>query len=88
MTRRYDYTPLTPDQFSAALNEVGLSKRQFGRMTGSDPRRIEDWLTGRKPDMPMWVGTLLVALTVPAAFAKAQKFTEVMTRLREDGEGG
>jgi len=73
---RYIYEPLTPKEMGRMLNAVGLTARQFARTTGSDIRRVERWLSGEQPDPPMWVGSLLTALTVPEARALVKAFVD------------
>jgi hypothetical protein len=58
MSRRYTYQSLTGRQLSAGLDEVGLTLRQFCRITGSDERRVQRWISGEEPNIPLmgWTG--------------------------------
>ena len=77
---RYTYQALTPAQLSEGLNETGLTVRQFCRITGSDPRRVERWLTGEQPNPPLWVGMILTALTVQEARRRMLRYADLAVR--------
>jgi hypothetical protein len=85
MSRRYTYQSLTGRQLSDGLDEVGLTLRQFCRISGADERRVQRWISGQEPDIPMWVGSLLTALTVPAAMARVKAYADaVVTDVRQE----
>ena len=73
-TRR---SAMSPQAFSAALVELGLSMRQWCRLTGMDPRRAERTLAGDdQAPVPHWVPALLAALSTPGAMDRARQFAE------------
>jgi hypothetical protein len=89
MSRRYTYQSLTGRQLSAGLDEVGITLRQFCRITGSDERRVQRWISGEEPTIPMWVGSLLAALTVPAAMDRVKAYADaVVTDARQQKQDG
>jgi len=76
MSRRYQYRPLTASEFSRGLQAAHLSMRQFCRISGSDERRVERWLTGEQENPPYWVASLLTAMTVPEARDKVKALAD------------
>lgn len=76
MTDRNFYRQMDHRQFTAALDEIGLSPAAFAYLTGSDHRRVRRWLSGEESSIPHWV-TLVCTLFVnpvalPLAFALAR----------------
>ncbi|KFL31439.1 hypothetical protein JP75_07750 [Devosia riboflavina] len=70
---------MTPEQFSAALNQNKLTLREFCRLTGTGVKTAERWLADEK-DIPNWVPVTLALFTLPGALpmasAVAQKFAK------------
>lgn len=75
MGRRYIYQRMTAEQLSTAMDELGLSKWQLIRLTGSSERKVDAWLDG-KEDIPHWVLVLCSVLTVPGAMEIAKRVTD------------
>jgi len=71
MSRRYRYQRMTPEQFSMALDQIGINAWQFARMTGANGERVIGWLAGRD-DIPQYVPLVCVLLTMPGALALAK----------------
>lgn len=78
MAKRYGFQPITGREFSHLLALAGYSLRQFCRMSGADERRAQRWLDGHE-DIPMWVGSLLVAIQEPASAARVSEFVSART---------
>lgn len=83
MTRRYSYDRMTPEQFSAALNQLHLTMRQFCRLSGKSEAKAERWLSGDE-DIPHDVTVMLTMATVPDALERARAVTDAMVRERSD----
>jgi|tagenome__1003787_1003787.scaffolds.fasta_scaffold17923435_1 hypothetical protein len=75
MGRRYVYERMTGQEFSAALDRIGLSMRQFARLSGAREDRVQAWLENRE-DIPHHVGVLCAALALPAAMELARAYTD------------
>lgn len=71
---------MTPEQFSQALNQLGLTVREFCRIFGTGVKTVERWLADEK-DIPGWVPVSLALMTMPGApdlaRSVAQHFSEV-----------
>jgi hypothetical protein len=80
MSRRYGYKPLTPRQLSELLKLAGLTKRAFSKISGADDRRVERWVSGEQPDPPMWVGPLLLAMSIPQARQMVMEYVDLVVR--------
>lgn len=86
MSRRYVHDPIPPRELANLLNRAGITARQFSRVSGSDERRVMRWLSGEQEDPPLWVASLLVALSVPAAQDAVRQFIDARVRdTRDDG---
>lgn len=82
--RRYTYKRMSAQELSKALDQVGLTMRQFSRTTGANEGTVEKWLQGVL-DVPHWVPVLLSLLTLPAAKAMALRVTEHYLEGENDG---
>jgi len=88
VSRRYRYKRMTAEQFSAALDELGMSVMQFARLYGSAEGRVRDWLHGDE-DIPHTVAVFCIAMTVPKAKELALSYTStVASDVRSDGDRG
>jgi hypothetical protein len=79
MGRRYVYERMTGREFSAALDRIGLTMRQFARLSGAREDRVQAWLEDCE-DIPHHVGVLCAALALPAAMELARAYTDNMVR--------
>lgn len=84
MAKRYGFKPINGREMSSMLNACDLSMMQFCRTTGSDERRVQRWLDGQE-DIPMWVGSLLIAMKDHAAAARVSTF--VLERTWDNRQG-
>jgi transcriptional regulator with XRE-family HTH domain len=66
---------MTAEQFSAALDQMGLTMRQFVRLSGASERKVEQWLSGDE-DIPHHVLVLCSLLTLPGAMEMAKAVTD------------
>lgn len=57
---------MTPEQFAAALAELGWKQSDFARRTGMSAAAVSRWANG-DPPIPLWVGEYLGALRELAA---------------------
>lgn len=62
---------MMPAQLSKALDDLGLTMREFCRVTGTGTKTVERWLTDEK-DIPQWVPVTLALLTLPGALQIAR----------------
>lgn len=62
------------DEFNIALKNCNLSQGDFGRLTGSNRKRIMQWADGTE-DIPPWVPVLFAAM-VAGGFDAAWKEAE------------
>ncbi len=86
MPRRYVHDPIHHRELSRLLADAGVTARQLSRVSGSDERRVMRWLSGEQEDPPLWVASLLVALSVPAARDAVKAFVDARVRdTRDDG---
>lgn len=72
MPPRFTYRRLEPETFEQALETAGISAREFARLTGSNHRRVGEWLSGGN-DIPPWVMPFMAMLTIPGALDMARK---------------
>jgi len=80
---RYRYVKLTPDQFRAGLLEAGIPLERFCKLTGTDRRRAQRYITGVE-DIPPWVGSYLAMLTRPDARAIAHAYADAYATLADN----
>ena len=73
----YKFKRITGAELSAALQLVGLTAGQFCRLTGSNPKRVGQWLNDEE-ECPPWVPPYLAALTVPEAMQAARARAEAL----------
>ena len=71
----YKFRRMTGAEFSAALNQLGLTAGQFRRLTGASPKKVEEWLAGSE-DIPPWVPTFLAMGAIPEALQAARDEAE------------
>jgi hypothetical protein len=69
------YDRMTGKQLSQALNSLGLTMRQFARLSGAAERRVDYWLRG-KEDIPHHVPVLCSLLTLPGAMDLTKVVTD------------
>ena len=81
--RQSAYRRLTPEQFAAALEELGLTTEGFAWLTGSNARRVSLWRRGEE-DIPPWVPLVCTLLTLPGAKAVVKDVTRHMTQVEPD----
>ena len=82
VAHRYEYDRMTGEQLSAALNELGLSKREFAKFVGAKAERVQGWLDGTESAgrIPQWVPLILGLLTLPGALELARAYTDSVAR--------
>lgn len=61
MTGRQRYRRMSAEELSQALDRIGLSARQFARLSGAQPKRVIYWLEDRE-DVAPYVPVLLALL--------------------------
>lgn len=83
MSRRYTYQRMTPEQLSAALDQLKLTKWQFIRLSGLSHQKVERMLTG-EADIPHETAVLLSVLTLPGAMDRALAVTNALIVKEED----
>lgn len=71
----YKFTRMTGAEFSEALNRLGLTAGQFRRLTGSSPKKVDQWLAGQE-DIPPWVPPTLASWEVPGALMATREEAE------------
>jgi hypothetical protein len=83
MARNFDHDRLTPAEFSAGLEQAGISPREFERLTGASPNSVSAWLKPedhpRSQEPPFWVTTWL---TMYVLLLEAEK-VDVVHRLAD-----
>lgn len=63
---------MTPNDFTAALDDFGLSQKAFARLTGMHTTTVSRWATGVLP-VPLWAERLMDAWgRCPEALAAAR----------------
>lgn len=55
--KRFEYVRMTGEEFTADLEEIGMSVKTFARLTGSIAERVQKWADGAE-DVPTWVPVL------------------------------
>ena len=73
----YRFRRISGAEFSAALQLVGLTAGQFCRLTGSNPKRVGQWLNDEE-ECPPWVPPFLAALSVPGGMEAARGRAEAL----------
>lgn len=77
---RYYHRRMTADEFSRALDELGMSVGEWMRFTGLTRRTVEMHLgqivdKDRPGDIPHWVPVLLELLRLPGGIEAAERVT-------------
>jgi hypothetical protein len=85
MARRYIYVRPTSRELSHALRSLGMTMRDFVRITGSDERRVQRWLLGEE-DIPVWAGSLMAALGADGARERVDAFITPRIRNQQRDE--
>lgn len=70
---------MLPAQFSKALQDLGLTMREFCRITGTNWKTAERWLSDEK-DIPQWVPVFLAMLTLPGALEMARRVSQHLNK--------
>lgn len=76
---------MTPEQFSLGLREHQLTLREFCRLTGTNIKTAERWLSDEK-DIPHWVPVFLALLTLPGALQMARTVAQHFNKETTDGK--
>lgn len=71
MAARFEYRRMTAEQFEQALGTVGISAREFAKISGATHRKVGEWLAG-KEDIPPWVTSYMAMLVLPGALRMAR----------------
>jgi hypothetical protein len=79
VAKRYEYDRMTGEQLSAALAQLGISMREFGKLVGAKPERVQAWLDG-SDNIPQSAALAAVLLTLPGALELARTYTESVAR--------
>jgi predicted ABC-type sugar transport system permease subunit len=70
---------LNGQEFTAALDQIGIVPASFAWLTGTNAATVNGWLVSEQ-DIPPWVPTMLGLLTLPGgpdmATAVAREFTK------------
>lgn len=73
MSRRFDYTRMTAQEFTSYLDAIGMPPLAFARIFGFEEKRIRQWMTGEQ-DIPIWVRPVMAVLkNVPGALPEARQ---------------
>jgi len=87
--RKAIYEPLSADQIRQGIGD--MSAREFAKLTGSDPRRVDRWKSGEET-APHWVALILTLFTIPGAvdlayelFNELGEMPEPVDRTDDDG---
>lgn len=73
MSRRFEYTRMTAQEFRADLDSIGMPALAFGRIFGFTEDRIKLWLTGQQ-EIPIWVPVVTrILIQVPGAIPEARQ---------------
>lgn len=64
----------TAARFSSALAQLGITMREFGKLTGTKPERVKAWLDG-DDNIPQSAALAAVLLTLPGALDLARTFS-------------
>lgn len=84
MSRRYVYDKMNPHQFSKALDDLGLTARQFSRISGAKEANVMQWLEG-KLDIPHFAYVICSLLHLPGGLDMAKRVTDLVAHdARED----
>jgi hypothetical protein len=83
---------MSPENLSAALDELDMTAGGFARLYGVPRERVIMWLEGQQ-DIPHTVGLVCVMLTVKPAAMLAGAYTDRVCRrnpalMGNDGEDG
>ncbi len=80
MSRAYDHERLTAEQFSAGLDEVGITPGQFQRLTGTGRNSVANWLRPaddpKAQEPPFWVTSWLALVLLPGGMDRARAVAE------------
>lgn len=75
MARTFDHERLTAAEFSAGLDQAGLSPTDFERLTGASRNSVAAWLRPedhpRAQEPPFWVTSWLALYLLPGAPERA-----------------
>jgi DNA-binding transcriptional regulator YiaG len=74
-SKMYEYDRMEAHELKAALEQLNLSTVYFAKISGSNPRKVDEWLAGQV-DIPHHILVLLtVFATVPGALKAAHDIT-------------
>lgn len=79
VAKRYEYDRMTGEQLSAALAQLGISMREFAKLVGAKPERVQAWLDGAD-NIPQSAALAAVLLTLPGAIELARSYTDSVAR--------
>lgn len=89
MARTFDHERLTPAEFSAGLEQAGISPTEFERLTGTSRNSVTAWLRPedhpRSQEPPFWVTSWLGLYLLPGGAERALTIAE--TKLIGDDDG-
>ncbi|MBN6819545.1 hypothetical protein JRF84_08075 [Methylobacterium organophilum] len=90
MSRAYDHERLTAEQFSAGLDQAGITPGQFERLTGTTRKRVAAWRLPesdpRAERAPFWVTSWLGLYLLPGGADRARAIAEAKLIGGDDGE--
>lgn len=90
MARIFDHERLTAEQFSAGLDQAGLSPADFQRLTGVGRNSVMAWLKPhddpRSQEPPFWVTTWLALYLLPGGPERARTVAESKLMGGDDDE--
>lgn len=75
VAKRYEYDRMTGEQLSAALAQLGITMREFAKLLGAKPERVQAWLLGTD-NIPQSAALAAVLLTLPGALDLARTYTD------------
>lgn len=78
-SRMYEYDRMEAHELKAAFEQLGLSTVFFAKVTGSNPRKVDEWLAGQV-DIPHHILVRLSLLTLPGAVEMARAVTDQVVR--------
>jgi hypothetical protein len=76
-SRRFSYDRMTYEQFRTALAQLDMPWIYFARISGKNPRKVEEWYNGQE-DIPHEVMLICSLLTLPGAKELASTVTNAV----------
>lgn len=89
MARAFDHQRLSPAEFTAGLEQAGLTAEEFQRLTGASRNAVRSWLFpedhARSQEPPFWVTSWLGLYLLPGGQERARAIAEAKLLSDENG---